>query len=100
MAKSRRAKKQIKECDPKMGFVGRQNKALANLEFKRPIWSQIGENRMGEREKGRRRERREEEEGGFKPRSSQKGMETHLVYESYEIMHEFPCFDGYPLAQI
>ena len=42
MAKSRRAKKQIKESDPKMGFVGRPNKALANLEFKRPIWSQIG----------------------------------------------------------
>ena len=28
------------------------------------------------------------------------GMETHLVYESYEIKYEFPCFDGYPLAQI
>ena len=83
MAKSRRAKKQIKESDPKMGFVGRPNKALA-LEFKRPIWSQIGENRMGEREKKRGgRGRREEEEG----EPSQKGMETHLVYESYEIWH-------------
>ena len=30
----------------------------------------------------------------------QKGMETHLVYESYVIMYEFPCYDGYPLAQI
>ena len=24
----------------------------------------------------------------------QKGMETHLVYESYEIKYEFPCFDA------
>ena len=57
MAKSRRAKKQIKESDPKMGFVGRPNKALANLEFKRPIWSQIRVE-----PDGRKREKREEEE--------------------------------------
>ena len=38
--------------------------------------------------RGRGRRRREEEkEGGFKPRSSQKGMETHLDYEFYEIWH-------------
>ena len=37
MAKSKRAKKQIKESDPKMGFVGRPNKALANMEFKDQI---------------------------------------------------------------
>ena len=71
MAKSRRAKKQIKESDPKMGFVGRPNKALANLEFKRPIWSQIGvepdgrkrEEERRKRKKRRGRGRREEEEG-------------------------------------
>ena len=28
------------------------------------------------------------------------GMETEFMYGFYEIMHEFPCFDGYPLAQI
>ena len=38
--------------------------------------------------RGRGRRRGEEEkEGGFKPRSSQKGMETHLDYEFYEIWH-------------
>ena len=105
MAKSRRAKKQIKESDPKMGFVGRPNKALANLEFKRPIWSQIGVELDGRKREEERRKRKKK-----KGRSSSKaplrygtwifGMETHLVYESYEIMHEFPCFDGYPLAQI
>ena len=89
MAKSRRANKQIKESDPKMGFVGRPNKALANLEFKRPIWSQIGENRMGEREKGRRRERREEEEGGFKPRSSQKVWKLTLFMNPMRLCMNF-----------
>ena len=58
MAKSRRAKKQIKESDPKMGFVGRPNKALANLEFKRPIWSQIGVEPDGRKRKKRRGRRR------------------------------------------
>ena len=33
------------------------------------------------------KKRREEEERGFKPKSSQKGMESHLDYESYEIWH-------------
>ena len=42
------------------------------------------------------RGRREEEEGEL----SQKGMETEFMYGFYEIMYEFPCFDGYPLAQI
>ena len=56
---------------------------------------------MGEGGKKRGgRGRREEEEEKRKKESQAKGMETHLVYESYEIMHEFPCFDGYPLAQI
>ena len=30
----------------------------------------------------------------------QKGMETEFMNGFYEIMYEFPCFDGYPLAQI
>ena len=51
---------------------------------------------MGEGEK----KRREEEERGFKPKSSQKGMETEFMNGFYEIMYAFPCFDGYPLAQI
>ena len=50
-------------------------------------------------DKERRREEEEEEEKR-KKESQAKGMETHLVYESYEIKYEFPCFDGYPLAQI
>ena len=47
----------------------------------------------GEKKRKRKRRWRSQDQG-------QKGMETHLVYESYEIMHEFPCFDGCPLAQI
>ena len=97
MAKSRRAKKQIKESDPKMGFVGRPNKALANLEFKRPIWSQIGvepDGRKREEEKRKRKKRRGRGD------QVQKGMETHLVYESYEIMHEFHALMVILLLQI
>ena len=28
------------------------------------------------------------------------GMETEFLHGFYEIMHEFPCFVGYLLAQI
>ena len=38
--------------------------ALRNLDFKRPNWSQIGENRMGE--KREEEEEEEEEDGGAK----------------------------------
>ena len=55
---------------------------------------------MGEREKKRGEEEEEEEKEWRSCQASQKGMETLLVYESYEIMHEFPCFDGYNVAQI
>ena len=56
-----------------------------------------------EKRRGRGRRRREEEEEG---EPSQRygcldfGMETHPDHESYVIMHEFPCFDGYNVAQI
>ena len=52
------------------------------------------------------RGRREEEDGDqAKQRPTRYGtwifgMETEFMYGFYEIMHEFPCFDGYPLAQI
>ena len=42
-----------------------------------------------EKKRGGRR-RREEEEG----ESSQKGIETHLDYEFYVSMYEFPCLVG------
>ena len=42
----------------------------------------------------RRGEEEEEEEKMEEPRSSQQGMETHLDYEFYEIMYEFPCLVG------
>ena len=44
-----------------MGYFGRPNKALANLEFKRPIWSQIGvepDGRKREEERRKRKKRR------------------------------------------
>ena len=94
MAKSRRAKKQISKVNPKMGYFGGPNMPLSQKSGFKTIlvsfWRPNREERE-KREKKRRRRRRVDQA---------KGMETHLVYESYEIMHEFPCFDGYPLAQI
>ena len=56
---------------------------------------------MGEE---RRREEEEEEEEKKRRNGDQakqaKGMETEFMNGFYEIMYEFPCFDGYPLAQI
>ena len=42
----------------------------------------------------RRGEEKEEEEKMEEPRSSQQGMETEFMNGFYEIMYEFPCFDG------
>ena len=72
MAKSRRAKKQIKKLTQKWVFRG-PNKALIKSGFKRPNWSHLGEEKnVKEREKrrgrGRGRRRREEEEEGIKPK--------------------------------
>ena len=75
MAKSRRAKKQIKESDHKMGFVGRPNKALANLEFKRPIWSQIGVEPDGRK--------REEERKKRKKRRGRRGIQAKIKPKRY-----------------
>ena len=54
-----------------------------------------------------REEEEEEEEKKRKERSSKPRygcldfcMETEFMYGFYEIKYEFPCFDGYPLAQI
>ena len=49
---------------------------------------------MGEGEEKRKKKKKR------KRGSSQKDMETEFMYGFYEIMYEFPCFDGYPLAQI
>ena len=96
MAKSRRAKKQIKEKEPKNGFL------MAKQGLNK-IWilkDQIGLI-WGEPD-GRRREEEEEEEKRKEEESIQasQGMETEFMHGFYEIMHEFPCFVGYPLAQI
>ena len=76
---------------------------LTKSGFKDPIGLKLERTRR--EEKGKERRRGEEEEEGEKFKQSSKQvwnlgfcMETHLVYESYEIMHEFPCFDGYPLV--
>ena len=69
--------------------------ALANMGFKRPKLVSFGgrrTNRMGRRR--REEEEEEEEEKKRKRRSSNKGMETHLDYEFYVIMYEFPCLVG------
>ena len=56
----------------------------------------------GKREKKRKKKKKERRSSQASQRYGTWifGMETHLVYESYEIKYEFPCFDGYPLAQI
>ena len=78
--------------------------ALRNPCFKDQKLVSFEEEQTVERE---REEEEEEEEKKRKERSSKPrygtwifGMETEFMYGFYEIMHEFPCFDGYPLAQI
>ena len=85
--------KQISKLDPKMGYFGGPNKALTNMRFKRPNWSHLG---RGTKREGEEEEEEKKRRGEIK----QKGMETEFMYGFYEIMYEFPCFDGYPLAQI
>ena len=64
MAKSWRAKKQIKEINPKMGYFGGPNKALENMDLKtkRLVSWRRGANREGEKEMRRGRGRRRGEE--------------------------------------
>ena len=69
MAKSCGLKKQIRQVNPKMGFIGGPNMALENLEFKDQIGLICEGNKIVKREKKRGgRGRREDEEG--EPRSS------------------------------
>ena len=53
-----------------MGYFGGPNKALTNMEFKRPKFVSFGERKKNVKEKekrrGRGRRRREEEEEGIK----------------------------------
>ena len=48
--------------------------------------------------KKKKKKKKKRRRGGR--RSSQQGMETEFMYGFYEIMYEFPCLDGYNLAQI
>ena len=59
MAKSRRAKKQIKEIDPKMGYFRGPNKALTKSGFlKDQSWSHLGRKEKREREGEEKRKRK------------------------------------------
>ena len=55
-----------------MGYFGGPNKALTNMEFKRPkiglIWGEEQNVKEKEKRRGRGRRRREEEEEGIKPK--------------------------------
>ena len=53
-----------------------------------------------EEKKRKRRRRRRRRRRGEAQANQSKGMETEFIHGFYEIMHEFPCFVGYPLAQI
>ena len=66
--------------------------ALTNMALKTKNWSHLGEEETVEKKKRRGRGRREEEEEEIK----QKGMETHLDYEFYEIWHgSLVLYDSY-----
>ena len=52
------------------------------------------------REEKKRKRRRRRRRRGRRRDQGQQGMETEFMYGFYEIKYEFPCFDGYPLAQI
>ena len=66
--------------------------ALTNPCFKDQFGLKLEKN--GREERKGEEEEEEEEEKMEEPRSSQKGMETHLDYELYVIMYEFPCLVG------
>ena len=80
-------KKQISKLNPKMGYFGGPNKALANPCFKRPKLVSFREKKKNVKEKEKRRGR----EGGDQ---ANQGMETEFMYGFYEIKYEFPCFDA------
>ena len=72
--------------------------ALANMGFKDQNWSHFGEGEQTVKgEKREEEEEEEEEDGGAKIK--QKGMETHLDYEFYEIWHGSLVLYYYYLAQ-
>ena len=52
------------------------------------------------RGRGRRRRGRRRDQGQKGMELGFLGMETEFMHGFYEIMPEFPCFVGYPLAQI
>ena len=84
MAKSRRAKKQIKEVNPKMGFIWR-----AKHGFKDQKISLIEKGSKPWRGEERRREEEEEEEkkrrSGDQAKQA-KGMELWILYGSHGIV--------------
>ena len=63
---------------------------MKSMGFKDQIGLKLEKNVEGEKKRrgrGRRRRGRRRDQG-------QQGMETHLDYELYEIMYEFPCLVG------
>ena len=75
--------------------------ALTNPCFKDQFGLKLGrtrrKERRGEEEEEEEGEKRKEEESIQASQGMELwifGMETHLVYESYEIKYEFPCFDA------
>ena len=69
MAKSCGLKKQIRQVNPKMGFIGGPNMALENLEFK-DQFGLICEGRKEPVEREREEQRREEKKKKKERRSS------------------------------
>ena len=53
-----------------------------------------------ERKRGEEEEEEEKKEEDSSQDQASQGMETEFLHGFYEIMHEFPCFVGYLLAQI
>ena len=90
MAKSRRAKKQIKEINPKMGFVRGPNMPLSQKSGFKTILVSFWRPNREEREK-RAKKRKKKKKERRSSQASQRygtwifGMKTNLDYEFHEI---------------
>ena len=89
-------KKQIKQINPKMGFC-KAKQGLRKHGILRPNWSHdLGEERNRRERRGKERRWRSQDEGQQGMELWIFGMETHLDYEFYEILHgSLGLYDDY-----
>ena len=89
--KTPRTKKQLMKLTQK--WVLRAKQGLRKSGFKDQNWSHLEEEEQTVKEK---REKKSRERRGIRRDQGQKGMETHLDYEFYEIWHvSLGLYDDY-----